>query len=702
MATEKLNISGWDSGWPTGFVSNVDEPIASADGSVVSTGLARDTVIFDLTDVVDIDDAGTVTGVTITIRARQSYTIFRDGEFDVNFLIDGVSQGPGLTVDTLGTSLSNLVYVSAFWNQDWTVAQLNGAQVSVRTTNIGEVDDQTWSIDCIDVDVTYDPPLAITPDAEALALAGKVPLATTTLDHVWKAPAAETLALSGQAPTLDLSIATPVNATQLNGKPAYVNALTMQLQPNGWDSGWPTGFLANVDEPTASADGSTISTTLSGDAVTFDLDNVTGTIVDADDVLSVSVVLRAAGSAALWEEGPEPISFPANVWVEVLIGGVSQGVITQTLSASQQNYTLTDSDWDQDWTVSQLNGMQVRVTSLFGDVVVFAIDAIDVIVEYANQSPLSASPGVVTRSLTGAAPSLKYDRFIGPAAETLTLNEQTPSLLRSYNERPFEVQRRLNPKLPFRIVDFIRQPSVGGVVIDGKAETLTVNHLASPAAETLALTGQVPVSAAVADHVANPPRRELVLEPESVLVPVTNSAAFIVPRVKQYLTGKVPTASTTRHVWENPAVGGLTLSGQANSLAGSVGRTPALGTLSLGGQAPLVVRGTVLTMNNASLTLSGGQPQLGLLPDALALAGQAPTLDYTVALALGTLTLTGKAPPVVLVSATMPETGTLTLSGKVPTLGFSTQLTPGLPGLISLSVDYGIELIGTPTDIVVD
>jgi hypothetical protein len=37
MATEILNINGWDSGWPTGSVSNVDEATAGADGASVST-----------------------------------------------------------------------------------------------------------------------------------------------------------------------------------------------------------------------------------------------------------------------------------------------------------------------------------------------------------------------------------------------------------------------------------------------------------------------------------------------------------------------------------------------------------------------------------------------------------------------------------------------------------------------------------------
>jgi hypothetical protein len=197
MATEILNINGWDSGWPTGSVSNVDEATAGADGASVSTTSRNDVVIFDL-DNTSLTDADTITNVTIKVRGRVQFTVLGEPRFDVELLIGGVSQGIGLGPG-LTSSFVTGSYVHFLWHSDWTQAQLNGAQVKVTAKDDLEAT-TTWYVDCIDVVVTYTPPAAnAEPGAGSLALSGKAPAAVE--DHL-EFPAAGAASLAGAVPTL--------------------------------------------------------------------------------------------------------------------------------------------------------------------------------------------------------------------------------------------------------------------------------------------------------------------------------------------------------------------------------------------------------------------------------------------------------------------------------------------------------------------
>lgn len=156
MATEILNINGWDSGWPTGSVANVDEAIAGADGALISTTTENDTVLLDLTSTV-IADADTVNAVDITVRCREGAGSAGNNDIGVEFLIGGSVQGSQRDTAQLTTSFQNLSVSDVAWDSDWTAAQLNGAQVRLDAKQSGMPSSATWEVDCIDVVIDYTP-----------------------------------------------------------------------------------------------------------------------------------------------------------------------------------------------------------------------------------------------------------------------------------------------------------------------------------------------------------------------------------------------------------------------------------------------------------------------------------------------------------------------------------------------------------------
>ena len=131
-----LNISGWNAGWPSGFVTNVDEATNVADGSTVATTIANDAVVFDLSDSF-LTNANTITGVTVTVRAQFTGDKIAVGGLDVELLIGGVSQGTDTVA--LTTLMANYVASKAGWDQDWTAAELDAMQVRVTRHTPGKV-----------------------------------------------------------------------------------------------------------------------------------------------------------------------------------------------------------------------------------------------------------------------------------------------------------------------------------------------------------------------------------------------------------------------------------------------------------------------------------------------------------------------------------------------------------------------------------
>ena len=166
-------------------------------------------------------------------------------------------------------------------------------------------------------------------------------------------------------------------------------------------------------------------------------------------------------------------------------------------------------------------------------------------------------------------------------------------------------------------------------------------------------------------------------------------ARFIITRVLLTLDGKTPTLSRTQSYSLTPAVDALVLSGQVPGYSFSKLITPAAVTLSLSGAAPAKTTNTPITPAAGTVQLNGSDGPL---------AGAAPAVNRAIAnSAQGTLTLAGQTPTVL--DAPRPGAGALSLTGQAgPTLTFTSQLNAGYPGLISLSIDYDLEFIATPTE----
>ena len=409
MATEKLNINAWDSGWPEGFLTNVDEAVAVADGQTISTTIASDVVVLglDATAVIDLD---TVTDVGITVRCKADGVVVDTASLLVELLIGGVAQGAAQSTGSLSGTFSNVVLSLANWDSDWTQAQLNGMQVQVTTARTGTTDAPTWHIDAIDVDITYTVNSYIkTPPIGSLAIAGKIPVRDVSTNHVAKYPAAGDVTLSGQAPTLAFSTVVATGSLSLEGKPSYVSPLTVQLQPNGWDSGWPYGFVSNIDEPTSAPDGQTISTDVPLQNAFIDFDNVSGIIDPLADVLGVSLVVRARYD---WDVGSPPGN-PA-LATSLYIDGLFIANLSISVIPTFTNTVISGADWNQAWTIAQLDSLQVRFQShsLVDTGKLHIVDAVDVIVTYAPQSPMLLRPPAGDLSIaSAAAPTLGRDKY---------------------------------------------------------------------------------------------------------------------------------------------------------------------------------------------------------------------------------------------------------------------------------------------------
>lgn len=138
------------------------------------------------------------------------------------------------------------------------------------------------------------------------------------------------------------------------------------LVPNGDDAGWDAGGWADVDDggiaPSSPGSGPTdadyLEQTTGGEGVTIDLDLSAHGITDADTITAVDVYVRAYNNGGTGND---------NVLVDWLIGGTPQGTQynTGTLTGSPANYVASGSTqaWNADYTASQLDGAQVRLTS---------------------------------------------------------------------------------------------------------------------------------------------------------------------------------------------------------------------------------------------------------------------------------------------------------------------------------------------------
>ena len=153
MAIKVLYPNGDDNGWPTGDYLNIDESIASADGLTYATNVDNDTTVVDL-DAAGLLDADTINSVTVKIRARDNGA-GGNNNLEVDLLIGGVGQGAVLMGVNLTATFTTYTFTDAAWDIDWTSAQLDGMQLSIRSNQTGKGQGADWIIDAIDVDVDY-------------------------------------------------------------------------------------------------------------------------------------------------------------------------------------------------------------------------------------------------------------------------------------------------------------------------------------------------------------------------------------------------------------------------------------------------------------------------------------------------------------------------------------------------------------------
>ncbi len=140
----------------------------------------------------------------------------------------------------------------------------------------------------------------------------------------------------------------------------------------------PNGAVTDIDEAISGADGNSYGTTTEDDVADFGLTNP-AVINDAATVNSVTITLRAQKGGTAGNERWQ---------VDLLIGGVVQGSQQSTgnLTTSFVNYSgINDAGWNSDWTLAQLQGMQVRLTAIQAGksgTQVTDIDCMDVVVDF--------------------------------------------------------------------------------------------------------------------------------------------------------------------------------------------------------------------------------------------------------------------------------------------------------------------------------
>jgi hypothetical protein len=134
---------------------------------------------------------------------------------------------------------------------------------------------------------------------------------------------------------------------------------------------------------------------------------------------------------------------------------------------------------------------------------------------------------------------------------------------------------------------------------------------------------------------------------------------------------RVSTTEPTLDSGHQPGKVPVTLTGRALEVLDS-GRSPPAETLALTGKTPVISQG-----------FAPGAGQLRLLSDT----EKSP--------ASAELSLTGQAP---IIRSIVPSAGSLTLIGKAPSTLLATVLPPGDHGIMSLTSNYEIEHIATPSE----
>jgi len=492
---------------------------------------------------------------------------------------------------------------------------------------------------------------------------------------------------------------------------------------NAYDNGWLFGGLTAIDEAVASADGNSIQTTTDNDVAVMGIQNFT-VIQNLDTVTSVQLTARVKKINGGF---PEP-SLP-KIDFEVLIGGSSQGTTRVTATTSFSNKTVTNGGWDADWSVSQLNGLQVRATHIRGTGTSNStsdIDCIDVIVTYTEFVPEiksgSGNPSINTLTASGVvkidrvrepakgaialstfAPTLFHDSIRQPAKGAIVVAGQAVTVFREDNVLPSGASVSLSGKSVVKTVDFIARPAAYALTLAPQAVVKIDAATRIPATRPINFTTYIPVSDPTDDTFAFPPRKQCALATEAPLIHTTTNNLVGPGRLPASLVGHAPTLDQTTHRFIDVPAYPVTLLGIQPQVVQSQVRATLTGSLSLTGKLAFRVPGTPIEVGSTTLSLATFLPFLQAGPASLDLTTFAPTalVNYRVNPAVRTLAISGKN---VFSHAGSVGPGELeaVLTTYAPTISFTSFFGVGPYKLISLTVDRDLQSIATPIETLVD
>ena len=155
---------------------------------------------------------------------------------------------------------------------------------------------------------------------------------------------------------------------------------------NNWDAGTFADVNQGVDTPN---DGLTMSDiSIEGEIVTFDMDN--SALSDGDTITNVTIRTRAQRGSNNGD----------SLGIDLLIGGSVQGSqVNRTLGTSLDDINSNDVGWNTDWTAAQLDGLQVRLTTLqtgMPGTVDITVSEVEVLITYTPDAGTLTSNGTPT------------------------------------------------------------------------------------------------------------------------------------------------------------------------------------------------------------------------------------------------------------------------------------------------------------------
>jgi len=715
-----------------GFVSTIDEPWGSFDGSGMQyqsfeSGLvAAVSVRLGMEDTA-IRDIDTVNSVTIKVRAYSlNFASADDEEVRVTLWIDGNSIGVAPTQLLSGVAnFQNMSFTLGAWDQDWTQAQLDSMQVNV---SIRGDRFNSWScfIDTVSVDVDYTelPGIEKDPDEDTLALTGKVPTINRLVD-----PSAGSQTLAGKSATLSwpITIGGKDTAT-LQGQTPYVNPPSSVVLPDGGSlaTGWQ-GFISNVDELLRQPDGSlgngdgsiiyydllstdfvTIET---GDPALINFASFPGGITDLSEIHRTNVLIRARTfpieNYQLWTR--------ATFRVTLFVDGVSQGYVDTnyvTHSNLYRNWELNLSAWDQDWTVAQLNSMQVEIR--FVDAyardqffnllpVRLSVDTLNLEIVYTGQAPREIPiDGPATLNLDPKDVTAFHERFVAPSVETIAFSGKDVTRKQTFTAFPDPDVLNLVGKIPRDLQDHIPRPDTDQLNLTGKAPTLDSGSYPDVVDPGLDLAGKTPDIDRTDNHSMVVDTGSLQLVPEKPAADRTEAQTRSPAKTTYTLAGEIPVADRSENRWIDVTEKSLALSGETPFLGRDIPQTPTAYGAVLTGNIPASVYNHITLPTVETLSYTSYIPNQNVGEGELTLTMHAPIVAYVVEPGADALSLTGIVPLADINDVPIQtQLGSLSLAGSAPSLTVSSQLDKGSDSrFISLTVDYRIEHIGFASDYV--